>query len=63
MTDDRRVPGNGKPPLTPGKLGLCRLPLQQFHQDSVDRFPDKGHVRMSRLLVPVVSLRTNKPIH
>jgi len=63
MNDDRRVPGNGNLPSTTGKLGLGRLLLAQFQEDSVDRYPDNGHVRMSRLLIPVVPLRTNKPIH
>jgi hypothetical protein len=62
MNDDRRVPGSGNPPSTQGKLGLGRLLLAQFQEDSVDRYPG-GHVRMSRLLIPVVPLRTDKPIH
>lgn len=62
MTNDQRVPGDGKPPLTPGKLELRRLLLEQFYEDSVDRHGlDDGQVRiLSRLLVPAVSPRTNK---
>jgi hypothetical protein len=64
MTDDRRVPGKSELPLTPGKLELRRLLLEQFHEDSADRHGlDDGQVRiLSRLLVPAVSKRTKKAI-
>jgi hypothetical protein len=62
MTDDRRVPGKSTLPLTPDKLELRRLLLEQFHEDSMDRHGlDNGQVRiLSRLLTPAVSPRTNK---
>jgi hypothetical protein len=56
MTDDRRVPGQIKLPLTPAKLELRRLLLEQCSEDSVDRHGiDNRPVRiLSRLLVPAV---------
>jgi len=62
MTDDRRVPGKSKLPLTPGKLELRGLLFEHLYEDSVDRHGlDDGQVRiLSRLLVPAVSPRTNK---
>jgi hypothetical protein len=60
MTDNRRVPSQGKLPVTPGnKVELRRLLLKQFH-DSAGRPPDNGQVPVSsRLLVPMLSRRTS----
>jgi hypothetical protein len=68
MTTDQRLSEQalsdqvrGKAPLTPGKLELRRLLLEQFYEDSVDRNgPESHQVRiLSRLLMPADASRAH----